>query len=139
MLPFNDVGEGWLIFDVPMADLGVHPVEEDEDTSGMHDLSFFTDDLESTVRELEARGVDLDDEITEHSYGYVIHVTLPGDVRVQLFQPKYEKQIAVEVERRPARRSAQAKRPARKAKAKVKVKAAPKAKRRTGARSRRSV
>ena len=24
-LPFTDTGEGWLIFDLPEADLGVHP------------------------------------------------------------------------------------------------------------------
>lgn len=38
-LPAHDVGEGWLIFDTPEADLGVHPTEETVD-SGTPDISF---------------------------------------------------------------------------------------------------
>ena len=90
-LPFTDVGGGWLIFDFEAGDLGVHPTEGEEATSGTHDISFFTDDLEGTVKELEARGVSFDDKIEDHGYGFVTHLTMPGGVRVQLYQPKYGK------------------------------------------------
>ena len=39
-LPFTDVGGGWLIFDLPEGDLGVHPVDEDGGNAGSHDVSF---------------------------------------------------------------------------------------------------
>ncbi|HEX8699218.1 MAG TPA: hypothetical protein VF815_10310 [Myxococcaceae bacterium] len=39
-LPHTDVGEGWLIFDLPETDLGVHPLDESgKPPSGTHDLS----------------------------------------------------------------------------------------------------
>ena len=90
-LPFSDTGGGWLIFDFEEGDLGVHPTEGKEAPSGTHDISFFTDDLEATVKELAARGVSFDDEIEDHGYGFVTHLTMPGGVRVQLYQPKYGK------------------------------------------------
>ena len=90
-LPFTDTGGGWLIFDFEAGDLGVHPTEGDESMSGTHDISFFTDDVKGTVEELRARGVEFDDAIEDHGYGFVTHFTMPGGVRVQLYQPKYGK------------------------------------------------
>lgn len=87
-LKANDIGGGWLIYDLPMADLGVHPTEE-KNVSGTHDISFFTDDLKGTVKDLKKKGVKFDDELTDRGYGFVIHLTMPGKVKVQLYQPKY--------------------------------------------------
>ncbi|HWB80357.1 MAG TPA: metalloregulator ArsR/SmtB family transcription factor [Nannocystaceae bacterium] len=89
-LPATDIGGGWLIFDFDMGDLGVHPIDHGGE-SGQHDISFFTDDLEGTVADLKKKGVKLDDEIADHGYGYVTHLTMPGGVRVQIYQPKYPK------------------------------------------------
>ncbi len=36
----TDVGGGWLIFDAPEADLGVHPTEGSEAVSGTAEISF---------------------------------------------------------------------------------------------------
>jgi Glyoxalase/Bleomycin resistance protein/Dioxygenase superfamily len=94
-LPFSDVGGGWLIFDFEEGDLGVHPTEEGNPaTSSHHDISFFTDDVHGTVAELKGRGVVFDDEIADHGYGLVTHLTMPGGVKVQLYQPKYRKRAA---------------------------------------------
>jgi len=59
--------------------------------SGTHEISFFTDDIEATVKELRSRGVKFDDEITDRGYGLVIYLTMPGGVRTQIYQPKYHK------------------------------------------------
>jgi predicted enzyme related to lactoylglutathione lyase len=90
-LPFTDTGGGWLIFDLPEADLGVHPTDGDHAMSGTHDLSFYTDDLKATMAELEGRGVTFDHPMQDHGYGFVTHVTMPGGVRMQIYQPKYTK------------------------------------------------
>lgn len=90
-LPATDIGGGWLIFDFELGDLGVHPIDHGGE-SGQHDISFFTDDLEGTVADLKKKGVKLDDEIADHGYGFVTHLTMPGGVRVQIYQPKYPKQ-----------------------------------------------
>ncbi len=91
-LPYSDTGEGWLIFDLPEADVGVHPIDESgQPPSGTHNVSFYCDDIHGTVAELKARGVQFDKEIEDHGFGFVTFFTMPGDVQVQLYEPKYEK------------------------------------------------
>ena len=89
-LPYTDVGGGWLIFDVKEGDVGCHPTDGDP-ASGTHNVSFYCDDIKVTVAELKSRGVVFDDDIADHGYGFVTHLTMPGGVTVQLYQPKYVK------------------------------------------------
>lgn len=90
--PFTDTGDGWLIFDLPEADMGCYPAEgEDSKLSGTHNISFYCDDINKTVAELKARGVEFIDEILNAGYGLVTHFIMPGDVKVQLYQPLYSK------------------------------------------------
>jgi predicted enzyme related to lactoylglutathione lyase len=91
-LPATDVGGGWLIFVPREADLGVHPTgAEGGPSSGTADLSFYCDDIEGTVKELRARGVEFTREIEDHGYGLVTYFKVPGGFEVQLYQPKYAK------------------------------------------------
>lgn len=90
-LPSTDVGEGWLIFDAPEADLGVHPTDGENVPSGTAALSFYCDDIGQTVRELETRGVEFTQAIEDHGYGLVTFFKVPGGFVIQLYQPKYEK------------------------------------------------
>lgn len=118
---FTDTGDGWLIFDVPEGDLGVHPTEHGG-KAGDHDLSFYCDDIHGTVADLRARGVEFTQEVAEHGYGLVTHFTIPGGITVQLYEPRYEKKFsapkrAVPAKKKTARKPAAAKRakpPARK-------------------------
>jgi predicted enzyme related to lactoylglutathione lyase len=87
----NDVGEGWLIFDAPEADLGVHPTDENEPASGTSDVSFYCDNIHDTVRELKSRGVEFTTEVEDHGYGFVTHFKVPGGFTIQLYEPKYQK------------------------------------------------
>ena len=87
----TDVGEGWLIFDAPEADLGVHPTEGEGPRSGTADISFYCDDITSTVSTLEGRGVEFVDDVADHGYGLVTHFRVPGGFEIQLYQPKYGK------------------------------------------------
>ena len=111
-LPWTDVGEGWLIFDLPEGDLGVHPVDESgEPRPGTHDVSFYCDDIEATVAELKARGVEFRGGIEDRGYGRVTFFTMPGGVEVQLYEPRYRKRPAPKPPRvaRKVRRAAAAK------------------------------
>jgi hypothetical protein len=94
-LPATDVGGGWLIFDLPEADMGCHPAEEAEGPpSGTHDISFYCDDIERTVAELTERGVAFTEPVTNRGYGLVTHFRVPGGFQVQLYQPLYSKDPA---------------------------------------------
>jgi catechol 2,3-dioxygenase-like lactoylglutathione lyase family enzyme len=91
-LPGVDVGDGWLIFDVPEADLGCHPASPDDGApSGTPDISFYCDDVYAAVVELQARGVEFEGAVEDHGYGLVTHMRVPGGFTVQLYQPRYQK------------------------------------------------
>lgn len=93
-LPATDMGEGWLMFDLPEADMGVHPADEsgkEGKPSGTHDISFCCDDVEGTVTELKSRGVEFTRDIRDDGWGLTTNFKMPGDVVVMLFEPKYKK------------------------------------------------
>ena len=91
-LPYTDTGDGWLIFDLPEADMGCHPAgPEPGATAGTHDISFYCDNIEQTVTELKSRGVEFTGPVTNQGFGLVTHFKMPGSVVVQLYQPQYSK------------------------------------------------
>ncbi len=90
----TDVGDGWLIFDLPEADMGCHPADDsgnEGSPSGTTDISFYCDDIEKTVDKLKAKGVKFKGQIEDHGYGLVLYIHVPGDFYIQLYQPKYKK------------------------------------------------
>ena len=89
--PYTDTGGGWLIFDLPEADMGCHPADPGGSQSGTHDISFYCDDIEETVAEMKDRSVEFTDEVSNQGYGLTIHFRMPGDVKVELYQPLYAK------------------------------------------------
>lgn len=90
--PATDVGEGWLIFGLPEADMGCHPTEADGPPSGTAHISFYCDDIRKTVAEMKGNGVEFTDDVRDMGYGLVTHFRMPGDFAVQLYQPLYRKQ-----------------------------------------------
>lgn len=88
----TDIGKGWLIFDVPEADMGVHPASKKQGApSGTSDISFYCDDIEKTVAQLKKKGVKFKGKIEDHGYGLVTYFKVPGNFYIQLYQPRYEK------------------------------------------------
>jgi catechol 2,3-dioxygenase-like lactoylglutathione lyase family enzyme len=91
-LSYTDVGEGWLIFNMPEAEMGCHPSDSGKGApSGTHSISFYCDDIEKTVAALKARGVEFTDGIADRDWGMVTHFRVPGDFEVELYQPRYKK------------------------------------------------
>lgn len=43
-----DAGQGWLIFRLPPAELGVHPIEPAGAAAGRHAVSLMCDDINAT-------------------------------------------------------------------------------------------
>jgi predicted enzyme related to lactoylglutathione lyase len=128
-LPHTDVGEGWLIFDLPEGDLGCHPIDDSgQPPAGRHEISFYCDDIRGTVEDLRSRGVSFRSDIADHGYGFVTYFSMPGGVEVQLYQPKYAKRTQG---RASSRRASKRTKPARRATKRTK------AARRGGAKKRR--
>ncbi|HKY61374.1 MAG TPA: VOC family protein [Gemmatimonadota bacterium] len=90
-----DAGEGWLIFALPPAELGVHPAEGPTYESGVrHQLTFMCDDIEATIRELRAKGVAVMGEPEDEGFGTTVILGLPGGVEVLLYEPRHA--VAIE-------------------------------------------
>jgi catechol 2,3-dioxygenase-like lactoylglutathione lyase family enzyme len=83
--PHVDAGHGWLIFKLPPAEAAVHPTEGPES----HELFLMCDDVEQTMRELTARGVEFTDPLTEERWGRVTRLRLPGGTTLGLYQPHH--------------------------------------------------
>jgi hypothetical protein len=85
-----DAGEGWLIFALPPAELGVHPAEGPTYESGMrHQISLMCDDINTTIRELRGKGIEVQGEPTDEGYGITVMLNLPGGVEVMLYEPRH--------------------------------------------------
>jgi catechol 2,3-dioxygenase-like lactoylglutathione lyase family enzyme len=82
-----DAGGGWLIFALPPAELACHPTAPEE--SGRHELYLMCDDLEATVAELEAKGVEFVAPISEQGFGRMTRVRVPGGGELGLYQPTH--------------------------------------------------
>jgi predicted enzyme related to lactoylglutathione lyase len=83
--PAVDAGHGRLIFSLPPAEIGMHPAEK-----GSHyELYLMCDDINSTVADLEKRGVKFSSPITDARFGFVTSLTLPGGAELGLYQPKH--------------------------------------------------
>ena len=80
-----DGGDGWLIFALPPAELGVHP--SDGDTH--QELWLMCDDIDATVAELRAKGVEIRGEPEESGFGLVTTMVLPGGVEIGLYEPRH--------------------------------------------------
>ena len=93
---FVDAGEGWLIFALPPAELGVHPAEGPTFEAGTrHQFSLMCDDITATVRELRAKGIEVRGEPEDEGWGISVVLALPGGVEVQLYEPRHAVAAAI--------------------------------------------
>jgi predicted enzyme related to lactoylglutathione lyase len=81
-----DAGQGWLIFALPPAELGIHPAEG---PTGSHEIYFMCDDVDATVAELTAKGVEFTRPVTDQGWGRVTALRLPGGMELGLYEPRH--------------------------------------------------
>ena len=80
-----DAGGGWLIFALPPAELGVHPT----DGEPKHELYLMCDDIEATVGDLQAKGVELARPVSDEGFGRVAAIAVPGLGELGVYQPRH--------------------------------------------------
>ena len=84
-----DAGDGWLIFALPPAELGIHPVNRPDHVSGKQELWFMCHDLEQAMRELEAKGAQFAEAVNEESFGRYRRFKIPGAGDAWLYEPAH--------------------------------------------------
>ncbi len=91
-LPNVDVGDGWLIFGLPPAEVAVHP----SDKNDVHTFFLMCDDVESFVAEMKGLGV-VCDPVEDQGWGMLTQLTLPGGGKLGVYQPRHARPEAVDV------------------------------------------
>jgi catechol 2,3-dioxygenase-like lactoylglutathione lyase family enzyme len=86
-LPNIDAGDGWLIFRSGPSELAVHPT--DAAGVGQHGISLMCDDIESTVADLRARGVEFTRDVRDDGFGLTTSFRVPGAGEMMLYQPRH--------------------------------------------------
>jgi hypothetical protein len=96
--PWVDLGDGWLIFALPPAELAVHP--GDGEFVQMHAehpmlggvLYLICDDLSSVVASLKSKGVACANPV-EAEWGISTSIRLPSGGEIGLYQPAHATMI----------------------------------------------
>jgi len=78
-----DAGGGWLIFALPPAELAAHPGES------RHELYLMCDDIEATIAELKAKGVETTGPVRDAGWGLLTAIALPGGGELGLYEPRH--------------------------------------------------
>jgi len=79
-----DAGHGWLIFQLPPAELGVHPT----DGTGSHELYFMCEDIDAFVALMANAKVPCTG-IVQAGWGRAVRITLPGGGELGVYQPRH--------------------------------------------------
>jgi catechol 2,3-dioxygenase-like lactoylglutathione lyase family enzyme len=88
-LPCVDGGDGWLIFESPPAEIAFHPGGGWGRDEEQHMLFLMCDDIEQTMRELETKGVEFVEPVSDEGWGLVAQLKVPGAGKLGLYEPRH--------------------------------------------------
>ncbi len=90
-----DVGDGWLIFGLPPAEVAVHPSSKND----VHEFFLMCDDVEAFVAAMSERGVSCG-PVQDQGWGLLSSLTLPGGGKLGVYQPRHERPEPMVVKQR---------------------------------------
>jgi catechol 2,3-dioxygenase-like lactoylglutathione lyase family enzyme len=79
-----DVGNGWLIFGLPPAEVAVHPSEKND----VHEFYFMCDDVNAFVAEMKEHHIACT-PVQDQGYGLFTQLSLPGGGKIGVYQPRH--------------------------------------------------
>ena len=85
-LPNVDVGDGWLIFGLPPAELAVHPSSKND----VHEFFLMCDDVDALIAEMKKHNITCG-PVQNEGWGLLTQVTLPGGGKLRVYQPRHER------------------------------------------------
>jgi hypothetical protein len=103
-LPHVDVGDGWLIFGLPPAEVAVHPSEKND----VHEFYLICADVDAFVARVTARGLSCS-SVRDMGWGRLTQVSLPGGGKLGVYEPRHARPkpvLAARSKKKPARRPA---------------------------------
>jgi hypothetical protein len=109
-LPNVDVGEGWLIFGLPPAEVAFHPSDEND----VHEFYLMCDDVEALIGELQNHNIACS-PVQNQGWGLLTQVTLPGGGKLGIYQPRHARPKTMSLDKaakKPAKEPATRQKPA---------------------------
>ena len=85
-----DVGDGWLIFGLPPAEVAVHPSDKDD----IHEFYLMCEDIEAFVAEMEKSSITCG-PVQDMGWGLLTELTLPGGGKLGVYQPRHARPKAL--------------------------------------------
>jgi len=79
-----DVGQGWLIFGLPPAEVAVHPSDENDG----HEFYLMCDDIEAFAAQMKKSGIACT-PVDDQGWGLLSRLTLPGGGELGVYQPRH--------------------------------------------------
>lgn len=102
-----DVGDGWLIFGLPPAEVAVHPSTKND----VHEFYLMCADIETFVAAMKKRAVACG-PVQDCGWGLLTRLPLPGGGAIGVYEPRHARPKAMRAQpaakargRGPARRS----------------------------------
>jgi hypothetical protein len=79
-----DVGQGWLIFGLPPAEVAVHPSGE----NNVHEFYLMCDDISAFAAQMKKNGIACG-PVDDQGWGLLSQLTLPGGGKLGVYQPRH--------------------------------------------------
>ena len=96
-----DVGDGWLIFGLPPAEVAVHP----SDKNDVHELYLMCDDVEGFIAEMKHLGIACG-PVQNQGWGLLTQVMLPGGGKLGIYQPRHARPKTMAAKKSAKKKSA---------------------------------
>jgi hypothetical protein len=80
---YADAGHGWLIFELPPAEVAVHPADDEA-----HELYLMCDDVRELVAEMDRKGVATE-AVRQERWGLLTQVRLPSGTKLGIYEPRH--------------------------------------------------
>lgn len=93
-----DTGGGWRIFALPPAEIAVHPAD-----APRHELYLMCDDINVTLAELAAKGVEVASEVSDEGWGLLASLRLPDGAEFGIYEPRHPSPIVSVGQKEPSR------------------------------------
>jgi len=97
-LPKVDVGDGWLIFGLPPAEVAVHPSHQND----VHEFYLMCEDVEAFVAAMKEHDITCN-AVQDQGYGLFTQVVLPGGGKLGVYQPRHARPRAMRAGKTAAR------------------------------------
>jgi hypothetical protein len=93
-LPNVDVGDGWLIFGLPPAEVAVHPSRKND----IHEFYLMCENVEAFIAEMKRNNLSCS-PAQNMGWGVLTELTLPGGGKLGVYSPRHARPKPVRMQK----------------------------------------